>query len=65
MTVAEIERAVAELTRSEPAAFRASFAEFDADRWEEEIAGDAASGKLDKLAEEAARDYRKGDGKEL
>jgi hypothetical protein len=52
-TVDDIERAVAKLSPEDLAAFRAWFEAFEAERFDERIARDAAGGKLDRLAEEA------------
>ena len=59
-TVEEIESAVAKLGPEELAAFRAWFEAFDAARVDETIERDAASGKLDRLAEEAIAAHREG-----
>ena len=65
MTVTELERAVAQLSEQELADFRAWFEEFDAQEWDDQIERDAKSGKLDKLAEQALKEYRVGKAKEL
>lgn len=59
-TVEDIEKAVAELPPKELAAFRAWFEAFDGARFDEKMERDAASGKLDRLADEAIADYRAG-----
>jgi hypothetical protein len=59
-TVTEIERAVRGLSPDELAAFRAWFAEYDADAWDRQIEADAAAGRLDALADEALADLRAG-----
>lgn len=59
-TVKEIVEAVLKLQPSELAAFRAWFAEFDAELWDHEMEADVAAGRLDHLAEEALRDLREG-----
>jgi hypothetical protein len=64
-TVDDIERAVAKLAPDDLAAFRAWFEAFDAERFDERIARDAASGKLDGLAEEALAAHRAGKSREL
>lgn len=64
-TVEEIERAVAKLSAEELAAFRAWFEAFDADRFDEKIARDAANGRLDRLADQAVADHRGGRAREL
>ncbi len=65
MTVQDIENAVAQLPPEELAAFRAWFEAFDAARFDEKIARDAASGRLDQLADEALADHRRGRSREL
>ena len=58
--VNEIERAVLQLTLAELDAFREWFAEFDAARWDRQLEGDVAAGRLDALAGEALADLRAG-----
>jgi hypothetical protein len=59
-SVKEIEEAVLRLSAAELAAFRAWFAEFDAEAWDRQIEGDVAAGRLDSLADEAIQDLRAG-----
>ena len=59
-TIQEIEAAVSKLSREELSAFRAWFAEFDAEAWDRQFEQDVAAGRLDGLAEEALQDLRKG-----
>jgi hypothetical protein len=65
MTVKELEKAVAQLSPEELAEFREWFQEYDMDEWDRQIARDSESGKLDKLIEQAKRDYAEGNGREL
>lgn len=65
MTIEDIEKAVAKLPPKELARFRAWFEEFEAARFDRKIERDATSGKLDRLADEAVADYRKGRAREL
>jgi hypothetical protein len=65
MTIQEIEQAIADLSPKELARFREWFEEFDAQAWDEQFENDAKSGKLDKMADRAIRDYRAGKAKEL
>ncbi len=51
MTLEDIQKAVAELSRDQLAEFSRWFAEFDAGAWDREIKEDVKPGKLDKLAE--------------
>lgn len=60
----DIEKAVTELTPDQLAQFRDWFEAFDAVRFDEEIARDAQSGRLDALAERAREDHRKGRARE-
>jgi hypothetical protein len=62
--VKSIEKAVEALPPAELAEFRRWFAEYDAAAWDRQIDEDAASGKLDRLADEALADYRSGPGRE-
>jgi hypothetical protein len=63
--VEDIEEAVSKLTPEQLARFRAWFEDFEARRFDEKIERDAKSGKLDRLAEDAVRAYRKGLAREL
>ena len=64
-TVDDIERAVAKLPPEDLAAFRAWFEAFEAERFDERIARDAAAGKLDRLADDALAAHREGKSREL
>jgi len=59
-TLEGIQRAVAEMSDSEFARFRAWFEEFEAARFDQRIERDAEAGKLDQLAEQAIADFRAG-----
>jgi hypothetical protein len=59
-TVSEIEQAVRQLSEQELATFRAWFAEYDAQLWDEQFERDVVAGKLDALANEALDDLRNG-----
>ena len=65
VTAESIEQAIEQLPPAELAKFRRWFARFDADAWDAQIEADAATGKLDALAEEALADYRSGQAREL
>jgi hypothetical protein len=56
----KIEKAVAELNPDEVRDFAAWFAAFHADLWDQQIAEDAAAGRLDKLADAALAHHRAG-----
>ena len=59
-TVQEIEDAVRQLTDEQRAAFRAWFADFDAQEWDRQIESDVKTGKLDWLIAEARADRQAG-----
>lgn len=63
--VEQIEQQIAALTEAELAAFREWFAEYEAERWDRQIEEDAASGRLDALAERARKDHAAGLSTEL
>ena len=58
--VSEIEDALRQLSPDERAAFRAWYAEFDAEEWDRQFDADVAAGKLDWLVAEARRDLQDG-----
>jgi len=60
MSVQEIEKAIAELSPDERTEFAHWFDEFRADAWDKQIAVDSAAGKLDRLIEQANRDFDAG-----
>ncbi len=64
-TIEALEMSVQNLPPSELAKFRNWFVEFDASRWDAQIESDAASGKLDTLADAALSEYRSGKAREL
>ena len=59
-TVPEIQEAVRHLAPEDLAAFRAWFAEFEAQVWDGKFEQDVAAGRLDGLADEALDDLRQG-----
>jgi hypothetical protein len=59
-TVEELEAAVQRLSPEERAAFRAWFAEFDANEWDRQLEADVTAGRLDWLAAEALADRQAG-----
>jgi hypothetical protein len=65
MTIEDLENAVAKLPPEDLVRFRAWFEEFDAARFDQKIERDAKSGKLDRLADQALDDFRKGRAREL
>lgn len=58
--IKDIEKAVSNLKEKELTEFRAWFEEFDARAWDKQFSEDVTSGKLDKIAEKAIEDYKKG-----
>jgi hypothetical protein len=56
----QIEKTVSELDPKELEAFSAWFEEFQSARWDRQLEKDAASGKLDSLANKALADFRAG-----
>ena len=63
--VEAVEKEIERFTPTELAEFRRWYANFDADAWDEQIEADAASGKLDALAEEALAEYKAGKAREI
>jgi hypothetical protein len=59
-TVEKIEEAIQQLSPAERTAFRAWFAEFDAQEWDRQIEADVDAGKLDWLIAEARSDRQAG-----
>jgi hypothetical protein len=65
MTLHELENAVTELSTSELAQFRAWFAEYDGEIWDQQIEADVKAGRLDALADAALQAHREGKTQEL
>lgn len=59
-TVEDIEEALRQLSPEQRAAFRAWYAEFDAEEWDRQLESDAAAGRLDWLVDEARKDRQEG-----
>ena len=64
-TVEDIEKAIAALAPREFDRLRAWFDEYQAARFDEKIERDAAAGVLDRFADAALDDHRKGRSREL
>jgi len=64
-TVEDIEKAIEKLGAGEFDRLRVWFDEYQAARFDEKIARDAGAGKLDRLADVAVADFRKGRAREL
>ena len=56
----DVEQAIKQLSSEELAAFRAWFAEFDAEIWDRQFEEDVAASRLDKLGEKALQHLREG-----
>lgn len=65
LTIQEIEREVAQLSRVDLSRFRKWFEMFDAELWDRQFEEDAKSGKLDQLAARAIADFEAGNYREL
>jgi hypothetical protein len=63
--VEDIEKAIESLAPAELSKFRAWYEAFEAARFDDQIASDATSGKLDGLAEQALVSFRQGNAHEL
>lgn len=61
----EIEKAIAALPKSELEEFRAWFAKFDAENWDEKFEIDAQSGKLSELAKKAISQHQNNKTREI
>ena len=64
-TVEDIEKAIAKLSSREFDRLRAWFEDYQAARFDRAIERDASTGKLDRAAEQALADHRKGRSREL
>jgi hypothetical protein len=64
-TVEDIEKAIAKLSAPELDRLRDWFEEFQAARFDNKIERDARAGKLDRLADAALAEHRKGRSREL
>lgn len=64
-TIQEIQEAILRLSLDDLANFRRWFEEFDAKEWDLQFENDAASGKLDMVANKAINDFRAGKFKEI
>lgn len=62
-TLTQAEQSVASLSEQELASFREWFYKFDNQLWDEKLASDIESGKLDKVASEAFKDFVSGKAK--
>lgn len=60
MNVKEIEQAIVRLSASDVAKLSEWFAEFEAEFWDKQLAQDQQNGRLDKLLDEAEREFAAG-----
>jgi hypothetical protein len=60
MSIEDLEKAIASLPPDQYAQFRAWFEAFEVDRFDRKIERDVQAGKLDRLADQAIDDLRKG-----
>ena len=58
--IEKLEEAIRQLSPKERAAFRAWYAEFDAEEWDKQLEADVAAGRLDWLVAEARQDRQDG-----
>jgi hypothetical protein len=58
--IERLEQEIRALSDEELAQLRRWFIEYDAEAWDREIEADAKAGKLDRVADEALRDYAEG-----
>ena len=58
ITLPEIEKAVAQLSKEDLEVFRNWFTEFDAQQWDNQLENDIMAGKLDALADKALEHLR-------
>jgi hypothetical protein len=61
MTLQELEKTISELPPDQLLQFREWFLAFDANKWDQQIEADIASGRLDELADEAIREHQAGE----
>ena len=60
MSVAELEKAISQLSAQELSQFAIWFEEYMADEWDKQIERDAAAGKFDKIFAKADEDFEAG-----
>jgi len=65
MSIAEIEKAITQLSHEDFSQLLDWLEEFEADQWDKQIERDAAAGKLDRIVEQAMKDYEAGKAREL
>ncbi|MBI3314111.1 MAG: hypothetical protein HYZ83_07745 [Candidatus Omnitrophica bacterium] len=65
MTIKDIEKVITNLPPKQLTAFRAWFYKFENSAWDKQFEQDVKKGRLDKIAEGAIEDYKKGHCREL
>jgi hypothetical protein len=60
MTVKDLESAISRLSPAELAEFAAWFDEYETNNWDQQIASDAKSGRLDTLMQQAGAEFKAG-----
>jgi hypothetical protein len=60
MDLAELKQAIQNLSSKNFKTFEVWFDNFRSEQWEKEISADTKAGKLNKMAEQALEDFRKG-----
>ena len=65
MLVEKVKETIINLSSANYKEFRDWFIEYDAKEWDKQIETDIRAGKLDRLAEDALKDYRNGNCDEL
>ena len=63
--LSKLEECIQQLSPADLKRFRAWFAEFEARAWDEQIAADAETGKLDTLISEALAEHKAGKTREV
>ena len=63
--VQQLEEIIQNLSPDDLAKFRDWFLEYDANRWDQQIAGDFKAGRLDRMMADAKADFEAGKAHEL
>lgn len=64
-TLQELESSITKLSTTELLQFREWFDKYDADMWDNQFESDVHSGKLDRLANNAIKEFHQNECKEL
>lgn len=65
MTLQQLEKTISELPADEFSKFREWFLNFDAEKWDRQVEGVVAAGRLDRLADEALQQHQAGESSRL